>query len=69
MNVNQGSLAFHEVLVFVKFVVVVGIYCRKTENQKRVCIVKIFGVHAPQLRHNSTKSFLIFGYILVLKVS
>ena len=46
MNINQEEAWF-----FVKFVTVVGIYCRKTENQERVCIVKIFGVHDPRLRH------------------
>ena len=48
MNVNQGEAWF-----FVTFVIVLGIYCRKAENQKRVCIVKIFAVHDPRLRHNN----------------
>ena len=49
---TKGGMVFLEVWFFAKFVIVVGIYCRKTENEKRVCIVKIFGVHDPQLRHS-----------------
>ena len=48
-------MVFSEVCFFVKFLIVVGIYCREIENQQCGCIVKIFGVHDPRLRHNITK--------------
>ena len=47
---SRGSVVFREVWFFMKLVIVVGIYCRKTENQKRICIVKICGVNDPRLR-------------------
>ena len=59
---SRGSMVF-----FVKFVIVVGIYCRKTENQKRVCIVKIFGVHDPRLRQNRIQLDRYGGFITILK--
>ena len=52
MSIKGKHGFFVKFWLFVKFVIVVGIYCRKTENQKRVYIVTIFGVHDLQLRHN-----------------
>ena len=53
---SGGSMVIREALVFRKVCDGFGIYCRTTENQKRGCIVKIFGVHDPQLRHTSMVS-------------